>query len=116
LTTAYKSSGNESSMCVLFQPANCDILITGDRGKAGERALIDEYELPQLEVLVVGHHGAENSAGFELLYTLTPDVAVISVSAENNYGHPAKETLERLRLFGCSIVRTDEMGTVIIKG
>ena len=49
---------NESSQCVLFQPENCDILITGDRGSTGERALLQQTTLPELEILVVGHHGA----------------------------------------------------------
>jgi competence protein ComEC len=110
------ATGNESSMSVLCQVQKCDILITGDMSATGERRLVEEQNLPDLEVLVVGHHGSKTATTLELLHATTPDVAVISVSAENNYGHPAKETLARLRLFGCSIFRTDEMGTVIIKG
>ena len=110
------ATGNESSMSVLCQVHKCDILITGDTNAAGERRLVEEQDLPDLEVLIVGHHGSKTATTLELLHATTPDVAVISVSAENNYGHPAKETLERLRLFGCSIFRTDEMGTVVIKG
>lgn len=111
-----EATGNESSMSVLCQVENCDILITGDTNAAGERRLLEKQTLPDLEVLVVGHHGSKTATTLELLHATAPDIAVISVSAENNYGHPARETLDRLRLFGCTIFRTDEMGTVIIKG
>lgn len=110
------ASDNESSMCVLCQVDNCDILITGDRNAVGERSLVQSHTLPELDVLVVGHHGAKTTASLDLLQATTPDIAVISVGATNNYGHPAQEVLDRLKLFGCNIFRTDQMGTVIIKG
>ena len=107
---------NEHSLCILFQPENCDILITGDRGIKGERALLEQTTLPQVDVLVVGHHGAKDAASFELLRTVRPETAVISVGASNPYGHPAEEVLERLELFGCNILRTDQNGTIVIRG
>ena len=115
LTTHEKTSGNESSMCVLFQPENCDILITGDRGMSGERALVAQYQLPQLEVLLVGHHGGKNSTTLELLHETWPKMAIISVGV-NGYGHPTEDVLERLERFGCQIMRTDLDGTIIIRG
>lgn len=113
--TEYTSS-NESSMCVLCQVDNCDILITGDRLHSGERALLEDHELPDLEILVLGHHGSKNATSLELLKATMPDAAVISVGQDNRYGHPSPETLNRLLLFGCYIYRTDQMGTVIFKG
>ena len=107
---------NESSMCVLFQPENCDILITGDRSSSGEKALLAYTQLPALDVLVVGHHGAKDSAGMELLWATRPAVAVISVGADNTYGHPAQNVLERLSLIGSKVLRTDRDGTIIIRG
>lgn len=109
-------SDNESSMCVLCQVNNCDILITGDRTAAGERKLLEDHDLPELEVLVVGHHGSKSATSMELLHETSPAIAVISVSEYNQYGHPAKETLDRLTLHGCKILRTDLMKTVVIKG
>ena len=109
-------TNNESSLCVLFQPENCDILITGDRTTAGERALLAAYPLPDLEVLIAGHHGARTSTSLELLKQTSPEVAVISVGADNRYGHPTAEVLERLELFGCKILRTDLDGTIILRG
>lgn len=107
---------NESGLCILCQIKNCDILITGDRSTAGENVLLEQVRLPDLEVLVVGHHGSAYSTGFSLLTATTPEIAVISVGEDNRYNHPAQETLDRLTLFGCQILRTDENGTIIIRG
>ena len=110
------SNFNESSMCVLCRVDNCDILITGDRQQTGERRLLENHDLPDLEILVVGHHGSKTATSLELLQVTMPDAAVISVKEDNRYGHPSKETLDRLTLFGCYIYRTDQMGTVTFKG
>ena len=110
-----KLSDNESGLCVLFQTENCDILITGDRSVSGERELMRAVELPQLEILIVGHHGSKNSTGTALLEQTCPQVAVISVGADNSFGHPEEETLEKLQEAGCVIYRTDLDGTIILR-
>ena len=107
---------NESSVCVLFQSENCDILITGDRSSSGERALLAETELPQLELLVAGHHGSHNATSFDLLLATRPKVVAISVGEDNYYGHPRQEVLDRLTWLGCKIYRTDLQGTIIFRG
>ena len=108
---SYKS-GNESSMCVLFQTEKCDILITGDRDQQGESILLERNDIPQLDLLVVGHHGARTSTGEALLAKTKPRYAVVSVGEDNPYDHPAQETIERLSKFGCEILRTDIYGTI----
>lgn len=110
------ANDNENSLCVLFQRENYDILITGDRNTTGEAALLQQADLPKLELLIVGHHGASSSTGFELLYATKPTTAVISVGADNFYGHPALDVLERLNLFGTEVYRTDLHGTIIFRG
>lgn len=107
---------SESGLCILFQPENCDILITGDRSAAGERALLQQTDLPDLEVLVIGHHGSRSSTCLELLYETKPEVAVISVGRDNHYGHPSQQVLSRLELLGCQILRTDILGDIVIRG
>lgn len=111
-----RMSDNESSLCVLFQPENCVILICGDRGVAGERDLLQNAQLPKVDVLVVGHHGAKDSSSLELLHALQPKTAIISVGADNPYGHPSDDVLMRLELFSCNILRTDQDGTIMIRG
>ncbi len=108
--------GNESSMCILYQGENCAILITGDRDLQGESYLLQQGDIPKLDVLVVGHHGASTAAGWELLAHTQPDVAVISVGENNFHDHPDAYTLERLHRFGCIVRRTDKEGTITIRG
>ncbi len=105
---------NENGLCILFQPENYDILITGDRGEAGEQALLESISLPKLELLVAGHHGAAGATGLRLLSATKPDMVVISTG--NRYGHPAKHTMYRLSLFHSRIWRTDLSGTLIFRG
>lgn len=112
----YFGNSNESSLCVLFQEEECDILITGDRGILGETILLHEASIPELDVLIVGHHGSSGSTGEDLLAATKPKQAVISVGANNPYRHPSKATLERLEAAGCRVRRTDLEGTIIIRG
>ena len=116
IPSVFAAGDNESGLCVLFQTKNYDILITGDRSISGEWELLQHMDLPELELLVVGHHGSRHSTGEELLAAAKPAVAVISVSANNYYGHPTQEVLDRLNSYGCLVYRTDRDGTVIFRG
>ena len=109
-------SDNEAGLSILFQTENCDILITGDRSASGERELMHQIQLPELEVLIVGHHGSKYSTCNMLLEQTSPEIAIVSVGADNPYGHPASETLERLLDAECVIYRTDLHGTVTYRG
>ena len=107
---------NENSTCVLFQAKECAILITGDRARTGEDLLLQQIQLPNLDYLVAGHHGAETSTGTKLMEQTQPETVIISVGEQNPYNHPHEETLNRLSLYGCRILRTDLHGTIIIRG
>lgn len=109
-------SDNESGLSILFQREKYDILITGDRSNAGERELIAHLALPDLEVLVVGHHGSKHSTCKELLIKTTPEIAMISVGLDNPFGHPSQEVLQRLADFGCIVYRTDLHGNIVYRG
>ncbi len=109
------ADGNENSICVLFQAGNCDILITGDRGTEGELALL-KHGLPELEVLIAGHHGAASATSQALLEALCPEYVFISVGRDNRYGHPKQEVLDRLAAAGCKVCRTDLQGTILYRG
>lgn len=109
-------SSNESGLCILFQLGKCDILITGDRTIAGERALMEQTDLSQVEILIAGHHGAETSTSSELLAAIRPQVVLISVGKDNPFGHPDPAVLERLERYGCQVLRTDIEGTIEIGG
>jgi competence protein ComEC len=107
-------SGNESSLAVLFRHEDCDILITGDRSSFGERILLKTADIPQVDILVAGHHGSKNSTGNELLQAVMPKIAVISVG-QNHFGHPAQEVLDRLAAIGCAVYRTDLHGNIVFR-
>ena len=106
----------ESCLCILFQRENCAILLTGDRNAKGEKHLLENADLPKLDALIVGHHGSNTSTDLSLLQKTKPDIAVISVGRDNDYGHPSDIVLERLKLFGCHIYRTDIDGTILFRG
>lgn len=114
ISSAYTESTNESSLCVLYQKDNCDILITGDRSFAGEADLILDG-IPQLDILVAGHHGAATSTSEYLLANTLPELVLISAGEGNRYGHPADAVLERLERYGCIVRRTDIEGTITIR-
>ena len=111
----YSGSSNENSLCILFETEKCAILITGDRSDFGERMLLREAALPDIDLLIAGHHGSKNSTSEELLQAVRPEVVIISVGKDNPYGHPAEELLERLEAFGCAVFRTDENGTITFR-
>ena len=110
-----EESDNENSICILFQRKDCGILITGDRGVEGEMALLQSYPIPKVDILVAGHHGSAGSTTQELLNTVSPQYAFISVGEDNRYGHPADIILHRLKQAGCDIFRTDIHGTILFR-
>ncbi|MCD7860009.1 MAG: DNA internalization-related competence protein ComEC/Rec2 [Firmicutes bacterium] len=109
-------SGNESSLCILLDTEKCDILITGDRTTFGEYLLMHRVELPQVDILIAGHHGSAYSTGEALLAQVQPKYVFISVGANNSYGMPAADTLARLESAGCIVYRTDLNGTIVYRG
>lgn len=109
------NSDNENCMCVLFESEECVILITGDRSRSGERRLLSKYTLPDVDILIAGHHGSKNSTSEELLRATRPETVIISAGKNNSYGHPAPELLERLAEFNCTVYRTDQRGSVLVR-
>ncbi len=111
----YSGSSNENSLCVLFETETCAILITGDRSDFGERMLLRHAELPDVDLLIAGHHGSKYSTSEAILQAVTPETVIISVGEDNRYGHPHPELLDRLAAFGCAVYRTDLHGTIIYR-
>jgi competence protein ComEC len=108
-----RGASNEQGLFVLCSAAGFEALITGDADAAVEKLLVKSYDIPDIDLLVVGHHGSAGSTCEELLDGVTPEVAVISVGY-NSYGHPREEVQERLEERDISIYRTDTMGSVSI--
>ena len=110
-----EGKSNESGLAVVSTVHDFDVLVTGDMAKATEKKLLKVKRLPDIEVLVAGHHGSSYSTGKELLDAATPEAAVISVGEENSYGHPGQETLDRLKERNIAVYRTDLEGTITIQ-
>ena len=106
---------NEAGLTCLVSNGDFDTLITGDMGSDVEQQLLAHAALPDLEVLVAGHHGSKSSTSEQLLAHTAPDYAFLSAGEHNSYGHPAQETLERLAAAGCRIYRTDLQGTITLR-
>ncbi len=104
---------NELGLTALASAGDFDLLITGDMSGSTEKKLVETYALPDIEVLVVSHHGSRYSSNIRFLKAVTPEAAVISVG-DNNYGHPSEKTLQRLLAVGADIWRTDQQGTIRI--
>ena len=111
----YEGSGNEKSLCILFDTEKCDILITGDRDMDGEEALLENPVIADVDVLIAGHHGSKYATSEALLERTRPETVCISVGLDNPYGHPAPELLERLASWGCAVYRTDSHGDIVIR-
>lgn len=115
--TVYPPAGagdlNEQGLTVLCSAGDFDLLITGDMAGSTEKKLIDTWDLPDVEVLVVSHHGSKYSSSPELLRAIRPEEAIISVG-DNSYGHPTLEAMSRLRAAGAEIYRTDEQGNILV--
>ena len=105
---------NEHGLLIRGDYGDFDFLVTGDAGSGVERLLSSAYKLGDMELLVVGHHGSRSSTCAELLDRITPEAAVISVGANNAYGHPSEEVLARLEERNIDVYRTDLDGTVTI--
>lgn len=115
--TDVTESGNAASMVLYMEYQDFSMLLTGDLEGEGEKsvvALLRSNAITGISVLKVAHHGSKNSTKEEFLRQCSPAVAVISCGEHNTYGHPHKETLERLIDMGTAVYRTDCSGAVQI--
>lgn len=112
---AEEGSANELGLTVLVTVGRMDALVTGDMEQDGERRLVETVPLPEVEVLVAGHHGSDTSNTPELLGAVRPRLTLISVGRNNRYGHPAWDALARLDEAGAAIYRTDLYGTIEVQ-
>jgi competence protein ComEC len=104
---------NEQGIVVLAALGGQTALIMGDGGTETELTLLKEGLVPDVDVLVVGHHGSQTASGAIFLKAAQAETAVISVGY-NNYGLPDEEILERLDEYCQQVLRTDEQGTVTV--
>jgi len=107
---------NNNSIVLHLAYGIIDFLFTGDAEQEaeGRMMILSSIRLPDVEILKVGHHGSATSTSPGFLTAVSPDIVVISVGADNTFGHPSDEVMERLEeeIDGENIYRTDENGTI----
>lgn len=104
---------NDSSSIYYVTNGKIKILFTGDASKKSESYVINNYNIENIDILKVGHHGSNTSSGKSFINKINPKIALISVGENNKFNHPNKETLEVLK--NSKIYRTDLDGSITIK-
>jgi competence protein ComEC len=107
------STANEASVVLLVETRGLRLLLTGDVEPDGQMVLARQLAGLHVDVLKVPHHGSRYQDEAWLL-SLEPSVAIASVGADNDYGHPARATLDPLTKAGVDVYRTDQDGTVAV--
>jgi competence protein ComEC len=108
------SETNDNSVAILLSYGTARILLAGDAEAKEEEYMANGPYTGPLTVLKVTHHGSNTSSTPLFLSRFPPKIAVIQVGADNPYGHPTPETLDRLHRTGARVFRNDEHGDVIV--
>ena len=103
---------NDASIVLRITYGNSSALLMGDAGAAEETLLLGSGLPLRADLLKVGHHGSSGSTSVGFLAGVSPKISVISCGRNNDYGHPHRETLEKLASGGGELYRTDESGTL----
>lgn len=104
---------NDYSLVLALDYRQFHGIFTGDLEMAGEKEILDQ--VTEADYLKVGHHGSAGSSGEDFLKAVRPDIAVISAGRKNRYGHPAPETIQRLKRAGANIYCTMDSGAVTLE-
>jgi len=104
---------NDNSCVVYTEFNNHKFLFMGDAGVDVEEELIEKYNLQDIDVLKVGHHGSKTSTGKNFIDEINPKYSIISVGKNNRYGHPNSNVLDILKY--SQIYRTDIDGSVMFE-
>ena len=107
---------NDFSQVFLFSQGDVDILFTGDASPDVLHELIKGEDLSSahIEILKIPHHGSKNGLTNEFLQVIQPQLSVISVGSNNQYGHPSKEVIRILEQAGSPFVSTAMEGDIIL--
>ena len=104
---------NDNSSVIYTELKNYKFLFMGDAGVEVEEDLIEKYNLQNIDVLKVGHHGSNTSSSKEFINKIEPKYSIISVGKNNRYGHPNDSVLENLS--DSKTYRTDKDGSIMFK-
>ncbi|HLD22268.1 MAG TPA: ComEC/Rec2 family competence protein [Patescibacteria group bacterium] len=114
---AYHQDVNDDSIMFILHYNQFSALFTGDAPKEIEEEVVEHYSLfgittVDIDLLKVGHHGSKTSTSRTFLQATTPEVSLISVGADNTFGHPNAGVVARLQRAGIQVFRTDIQGKI----
>ena len=113
LQTREYDNENDNSNVIYTEINNYKFIFTGDASINTEKEILKDYNLPEIDVLKVGHHGSKTSSSKEFINEINPKYSIISVGKDNRYGHPNKEALDNLE--NSKIYRTDQDGSIMFR-
>ena len=113
LQTKEYDNENDNSNVIYTELDGYKFMFMGDASSTTEKEILNIYNLHEVDVLKVGHHGSKTSSGKEFINEINPKYSIISVGKNNRYGHPNKEALENLK--ESKIYRTDIDGSIMFK-
>lgn len=105
--------GNDASVVLDIRAPGASALLLGDMGEEAQERLLREGEVQPVDIVGVAHHGSADQSA-RLYGSLGAALALVSVGADNTYGHPARSLLDLLGSMGDQIERTDLVGTIVI--
>ena len=113
LNTKEYDNENDNSNVIYFNYKSLKFLFMGDSGINKEKDILRKYNISNMDVLKVGHHGSKTSSSKDFIDEINPKYSIISVGKNNRYGHPNKEVLNNLE--DSKIFRTDQDGSIMFK-
>lgn len=113
LQTKEYDNENDNSNVIYTEINGYKFMFMGDAGLAKEKDILNKYNISDVDVLKVGHHGSKTSSSEDFIDEMNPRYSIISVGKNNRYGHPNKEVLENLN--DSKIYRTDQDGSIMLK-
>ena len=113
LQTNEYNNENDNSNVIYTKIDGYKFLFMGDAGIDKENDLLAKYNISDIDVLKVGHHGSKTSTSESFVNEINQKYSIISVGKNNKYGHSNKEVLDKLN--ESIIYRTDQDGSIIIK-
>lgn len=114
LADSYEGTNNHSVVNKLSY-GNSDVLFTGDIEALVENELVKQGYNLKADVLKVPHHGSSSSSSDIFLDAVEPKYGVIQLGADNSYGHPHRETVQRYKDRNIETLRTDQHGDIVLK-
>ena len=105
---------NEQSIIILIQCKNRNILLMGDATVNNEQKLINNYQLPKIDILKVGHHGSRANSSKEFIKVIKPTISLISSGKNNKYRLHIYDVIDRLKTYGSKVFDTQNNGELKI--